>query len=481
MCEKGRGYMKVEKSSFLLAVKPKIQQLITLLDKEFDYVSVLATDVSGTAYRVGQKQTNVGDYHFGERGFVARVYLNGTYMEYSFNQCDDAEALAGTITAELKKQFAAIDALGVAKMESPLIHEEEMEKEMVGEIEINPEEVSAEEILAHLKKVSDAGAAHEGIIEFQATMQFAHVNKMFLSMKKDLMQSYAFAEGMTAAIGAGNGKTDMAHRSFSGLRGAEILAELDETIEAIIKELNDKLNATPVVPGMYDVVVSPEVAGLIAHEAFGHGVEMDMFVKNRAMAKEYIEKPVASEITGMKDGALSASQVSSYLFDDEGTLGTDTTIIENGILKTGISDLLSALRLGTTPTGNGKRESFERKAYARMTNTVFTPGTSKVEDMIASIEDGYLLEGMHSGMEDPKHWGIQCSVAIGYEIKNGKLTGKTVSPVTLTGYVPDLLKSITMVSDDFELFGSGACGKGHKEWVKVSDGGPYLKCKVRLG
>lgn len=473
--------MKVEKSNFLLAVKPKIQQLIALLEKEFDYVSVLATDVSGTAYRVGQKQTSVGEYHFGERGFVTRVYLDGTYMEYSFNQCEDVAKLADTIVTELKKQLAAMDALGVAKMESPLIHEEQMEKEMVGEIGINPKEVSAKDILAHLKKVSDAGAAHEGIIEFQAMMQFAQVNKMFLSKKKDLLQSYAFAEGMATAIGAANGKTDMAYNSFSGLKGAEILDEMDESVEKIIKELNDKLNATPVVPGMYDVVVSPEVAGLIAHEAFGHGVEMDMFVKNRALAKDYINEQVASEITGMKDGALSASQVSSYLFDDEGTLGGDTTVIQNGILKAGISDLLSALRLGTTPTGNGKRESFERKAYARMTNTVFTPGSHTVDEMIASIEDGYLLEGMHSGMEDPKHWGIQCSVAIGYEIKNGKLTGKTVAPVTLTGYVPDLLKSITMVSNDFALFGSGACGKGHKEWVKVSDGGPYLKCKVRLG
>ena len=37
-----------------------------------------------------------------------------------------------------------------------------------------------------------------------------------------------------------------------------------------------------------------------------------------------------------------------------------------------------------------------------------------------------------------------------------------------------------MVSDKEELFGSGMCGKGHKEWVKVSDGGPYLKCKVMI-
>ena len=81
----------------------------------------------------------------------------------------------------------------------------------------------------------------------------------------------------------------------------------------------------------------------------------------------------------------------------------------------------------------------------------------------------------------PKHWGIQCILDRGYEIIDGKLTGKVVSPLVMTGYVPDLLGSVSMVSTDRESFGSGACGKGHKEWVKVSDGGPYLKAKVRLG
>ena len=73
-----------------------------------------------------------------------------------------------------------------------------------------------------------------------------------------------------------------------------------------------------------------------------------------------------------------------------------------------------------------------------MTNTYFTAGTDKLDDMIASIDHGYLLESVQSGMEDPKHWGIQCMVGLGREIKDGKLTGKVVSPVTLTGYVPDL-------------------------------------------
>jgi len=183
----------------------------------------------------------------------------------------------------------------------------------------------------------------------------------------------------------------------------------------------------------------------------------------------------------MRDGATSAKHMSSYLFDDEGNLGKDTVVIENGILKAGISDALAAAQLGLAPTGNGKRQTYANKAYSRMTNTFFSPGTDKLADMIKSVKHGYLIEDAESGMEDPKDWGIQCMFSYAREIVDGKVTDNWVAPVVMTGYVPDLLKSITMVSDDFALSGGGGCGKGYKEWVKVSCGGPYIKTRARLG
>lgn len=116
-----------------------------------------------------------------------------------------------------------------------------------------------------------------------------------------------------------------------------------------------------------------------------------------------------------------------------------------------------------------------------MTNTFFTGGNDRLEDMIASIKHGYLLEGVMSGMEDPKNWGIQCMLVQGKEILDGKLTGKIVSPVIMTGYVPDVLHAIDMVSEEVKIDGSGICGKGYKEHVKTADGGPYIKTKGRLG
>ena len=116
-----------------------------------------------------------------------------------------------------------------------------------------------------------------------------------------------------------------------------------------------------------------------------------------------------------------------------------------------------------------------------MTNTYFEKGHSTLDRMIASVKYGFLLENPSSGMEDPKNWGIQCMVNIAREIKDGKLTGRVFSPIVLTGYVPDLLKSVSMMGNRVYLSGSGYCGKGYKEWVKVSDGGPCMKARIRLG
>ena len=207
---------------------------------------------------------------------------------------------------------------------------------------------------------------------------------------------------------------------------------------------------------------------------------MDMFVKDRALAKSFIGKEVASGLVTMHDG-MGAEEVATYDFDDEGTCGHDTVIIKNGILRTGISDAKTAGILKTKGTGNGRRENYEHKAYTRMTNTYFEGGKDRPEDMIKSIKYGFMLENATCGMEDPKNWGIQCMVNMAREIKDGKFTGRIFSPVVLSGYVPDLLKSISMMSETPELNGGGYCGKGYKEWVKVSDGGPYIKAEIELG
>ncbi|MCR5154234.1 MAG: TldD/PmbA family protein, partial [Lachnospiraceae bacterium] len=259
--------------------------------------------------------------------------------------------------------------------------------------------------------------------------------------------------------------------------------QIEGKLDIILEHLGYLMISEPMIPGEYECICSPEVCGLIVHEAFGHGVEMDMFEKDRALAKQYIGKYVASPLVTMHDGAgvTTGKGAACFFFDDEGTLASDTIVIDKGILKGGMCDAQAGMALGYTPTGNGRREKTSHKAYTRMTNTFFEPGKDKLEDMIKSTKYGFFIERGGSGMEDPKNWGIQCMADAAREIKDGKFTGRVFAPITMTGYVPDLLKSITAMSEDFELDSAGWCGKGYKEFVKVSMGGPYIKAKIRLG
>ncbi|PJI08128.1 MULTISPECIES: TldD/PmbA family protein [Clostridium] len=475
--------MKVKMSEFLMEKRKIIKKLIQILSKDFKYVSVLGTDSHGKKYLVQRTGVDISDSFWNERGFVVRVYNGIGYSEYSFNELDEdnIDKLAQSIKSRVNEQIAKLKNK-VSITNYDVIKEKKIEDSLLEEVKMLPEDCSDKYIIEKLNKVKDKALSFsELIIEAKAIFHEVQVSKIFISNDKDLYQSYIWSEGYITVLARKNNVTRFNYSACSGLKGAELLDELDDKVKDTCDIGVKLLDAKPVNPGEYDVICSPDVSGIIAHEAFGHGVEMDMFVKNRAKAVEYINKPVASKLVTMYDGAKSAHHVSSYLFDDDGVIGKDTVIIENGILKRGMSDILSAMRLKTKPTGNGKRFSFERKAYTRMTNTFFSAGKDKVQDMLASIKDGYLLDCPSSGMEDPKNWGIQCMVNYGKEIKDGKLTGKIVSPVVLTGYVPDLLKSISMVSETVELGGSGACGKGYKEFVKVSSGGPYIKAKVRLG
>lgn len=462
-------------SSYLDGKRRDCAELVAELRKRFPYVSVLGTDVRAAAYRADRMSSAAQDAP-GECGFVVKMHDGRSFFEYSLDDIsgdkkETADRIAKAVETDPRLQGRMISA--------DVLKDEPLKKDFVRETDFDG--FGDAQLLGICRELSaELCAADEKVRNAICAIQPYAVSKLFVSENRELSQSYGWANGFLVALYQ-DGKMVAARHIEGSDSLEEIIRNLRANTGKVIDLARHLVTAKPIEPGVYDIITDSSITGLIAHEAFGHGVEMDQFVKDRALGKNCMGQYVASPITNMHDGAAAAHSVASYFFDDDGVLAHDTQIIKDGILVAGLSDRDSAAQLGTEPTGNGRRDNYRRKAYSRMTNTFFCPGTDKLEDMIASVKHGYMLFETNNGMEDPKNWQIQCTAEYGIEIVDGKLTDNYVSPVVMSGYVPDLLKSISMISDSFEVIGAGMCGKGYKEWVRVSDGGPNLKARVKLG
>ncbi|MBQ6492497.1 MAG: TldD/PmbA family protein [Erysipelotrichaceae bacterium] len=447
------------------------RKLVKDLRKHYDYASVLGTCVSNRYITVSTHVNSIDEVD-SECGFVIKVYKDGRYSEYS---CNDIRGLkAGDVIKAVKlKKIVSAD------FKVRMLEEKEHVEDYLRE---DKSKLSNTQIRDRLKEVKEKiEKSDDRIINFVSRYNKRETSKIFVSDRKCLSQKYDWINVATMIVCREGDNIQSNYNSEGEADSKLALKKFAENAAGVADIALKLLKAKPIRPGRYTIITDPSISGLIAHEAFGHGVEMDMFVKNRAKAVDYVGKYVASKLVNMYDGASSCISAASYFFDDDGVEAHTTQIIKDGILQTGISDSLSAMVLGTEPTGNGRRQDYQRKVYTRMTNTWFAPGKDKLENMIKSVKHGYYLCQTNNGMEDPKNWQIQCTASYGMEIKDGKFTGKIVAPVVISGYVIDLLNSISMVSDEVKIDGSGMCGKGHKEWVYVSDGGPYLKAEAKLG
>ncbi len=250
-------------------------------------------------------------------------------------------------------------------------------------------------------------------------------------------------------------------------------------IDSLYEHLRKKAEGVYPEAGTKTVILDGMLSGMLAHEAVGHTVEADLVIGG-SVAGPCLNKRVASDLVSLVDYAHTAFGKPAPLpiyVDDEGTEATDALLIKDGILVGYMNSRETAERFNMVPTGNARAYLFSDEPLIRMRNTAVLPGTSKLDDMIASIDDGYYLIDTNNGQADTTG-EFMFGVTLGYEIKKGKL-GRAILDTTISGVAFDMLKTVDMVSDEMVWASSGMCGK--KQPMPVGMGGPALRCKVNIG
>ncbi|WXG47536.1 MAG: TldD/PmbA family protein [Candidatus Atabeyarchaeum deiterrae] len=346
----------------------------------------------------------------------------------------------------------------------------------------DPTKVPLEEKLDNVRKLNKAAAQiDERIINVRTRHTDSQIERVFVNSEGSLMRQVVTRTGILIVPIAREGdKIRADYRSIGRTGGYELVEETDfnDLAQETVMSSLELLGAETPPSGALAVVLDQHMAGLIAHESFGHGLEADQVMRDRSYLKSLVGKKVASDESTIIDSSIVPQGWGSYVFDDEGIPARENVLLEKGVLKGFLHDRLTASTLEAEPTSNCRVESFLAKHFVRMTNTYFAPGDLSLEELLEPVKRGVMLVNSSFGMEDPLGGGIQCTSNKGYMIEKGKLT-TPLTEVALAGSVLDLLKNIDGVGNDFKL-GPGTCGKGSEDFVPAGDGGGYLRIKKAI-
>ena len=448
-----------------------IQGVLKKAEQKFPYASATSFSNRGIEIDLDKKEEHLSSAT-SSLGFVLSLFNGEYFEEFATDQLEEDQLVAFCRNA--------IDSASVHTQKYDINTQTQGNQSFRTEEKRDPDQFSTNEKIDMLRQRRARIVAGKNVINCRVTYSEELKNKTFISSSGIIEESLRNISHFLMAYVSDGNKLKYDYLSAGGTGGLELIDVTDEEIDALIENANRLLDAQNITPDFYDVVATPEIAGLLAHEAFGHGVETDMYLKDRARSRESLGQIIASPLVNIVDDPTLPKAYGSYFIDDEGLMARPTYIIKNGRFIQGLTNRYASSVLNLPATANGRRESFARKVYTRMSNTFFESGSDDPADIIKSVNNGvYLIKGL-SGMEDPKGWGIQVLVLYGKEIKGGRVTDRIFSPLGITGFVPDLLGNISMVGSDFKL-DLGTCGKGYKEYVPVSSGGPHIRTRVRLG
>ena len=232
--------------------------------------------------------------------------------------------------------------------------------------------------------------------------------------------------------------------------------DLNARAEEAARTAVTMLHAPDCPAGRLPVVIDGGFGGVIFHEACGHSLEATSVAKGDSEFCGKLGQKIAADCVSAVDDGTMPGEWGSIDADDEGTPSRRNLLIENGVLRGYLIDLLGARRMGMPVTGSSRRQDYTFAPTSRMTNTFICPGQDDEAEMIATMGEGLYAKKMGGGSVNPLTGEFNFAVSEGYWVRDGKL----LSPVrgaTLIGRGAEVLQRIDRVGPRMWM-GQGMCG-----------------------
>ncbi len=281
-------------------------------------------------------------------------------------------------------------------------------------------------------------------------------------------------------------KTSQRYSTFGGTGGFEIIKrfEIGSRLKSEVMAMSNNLkNGKKPPSGVVDVVLGPEVTGIIAHESGGHPYEADRILGREAaqagesfVSKGMIGHKLGSEAVTVVDDPTLEESYGFYLYDDEGVKARRKFILKNGVINEFLHNRQTAKTMGLKSNGSSRANAFDKEPIIRMSNTFFLPGDYKEEELIGDIKLGIYIKNFMEWNIDDRRINQKYVGSESYLIENGEIKHPIIAPKIETTTFK-LYPSIDACGKNLE-FNGGSCGKSEPmQGIPVFLGGPSIRVR----
>jgi TldD protein len=425
-----------------------------------------------------------------DTGIGIRVLANGGLGFVSTNKMDKK-----SITELVKKVVASAQKSGKMNDNKIIfIKEKPIIDSVVNKQKIKFRNISAKEKLAYLQHLDKSVMAikNVNITERDFSVSTQVEKKYFVNSEGSkvyqetpyfgILYSYNIKEGS---------KTNQEVMEITetcgweGVRKVKLVPQIKDKIRSLQLNL---LKAIPTPREKIDVIISPQVAGIVAHESCGHPYEADrIFGREAAQAGEsfvstsMIGSRIGTDVVSLVDDPNVVNKAGSYKYDDEGVRARKKWLIQKGIISELLHNRQTAGKMGLHSNAGSRAVAYAFEPIVRMSNTYFMPGTWKEAELIKDTKKGVYIKSFTEWNIDDKRFNFKAVGNDAYMIRNGRLAEPVRTPA-LELTTPQIYSSIDALTKKVKLY-AGNCGKGEPtQLIPVTMGGPHIRLrKIRLG
>ncbi len=228
----------------------------------------------------------------------------------------------------------------------------------------------------------------------------------------------------------------------------------DEAVNPIAAKIDDVMRYAdrilPVPSGRVPVVFTPMGTMLLLIPLLAGLSGNNIYTKSSPIYNKLGERLFDPKLCVYDDGTL-ARKPASKPFDCEGVPKRRLALVEEGVLKNFIFDIVTAKKSGYQTNGCAERSLFSPPAPSP-SNVIIKEGETPLAEILADVKEGIMIESVLGlGQGNVLSGAFSNPVSTAFKIEDGEITGR-IKNAAIAGNIYQNLKEITAISREGRWF-----------------------------